>query len=448
MTRQNKTRKIWVWGSVSLLSILSVFLFGQSIHATITTLYAGDCVGGWENVNNATGTANLALDASPYDFNETNSAVVGDIISDITCSNFVGEIPLDSLPKKLTLNLYWATKIPVQVTDVSVSSSSITASTIDHQVLDGVATSVSDTTASSSVDDGIASSSDSELNLSELIPNTASVYESIERDVPVEIPTEVTPAVDQFENNTEQNLYILEEEEPETYSESSVQSFLNRITPSVFAEEIVSATTTSIEGESVIAITSTQGVLADPFLKVEYSLDNTVWHELGVVGIETFTHTFELPLGDISSWDMLRNIKIRISRLTTFNIEPSVYLDAMALTVDYSSYADLKVKPVELSNSNPSFALSLTDKTIPNVTLSGKTTGVAVYKNNASTSVLLFTTSLDQNPIDFDVEDWTPFTGYTFVSTNDVNWCSDKNLNECITDDNFQSTSTFRVIPR
>jgi hypothetical protein len=423
------SRKIG-WTIALLGSVFSIFFFGSSTQATMTTFYAGDCSGGWTGVSNATGTPSLASSAHEYDFNEFNSAVAGDIVSDITCGNFAGEIPRDSLPKKISLQLFWTHRVPVETKDI-VSTS--TASSITTEVLDGVSTSISNTPvqnveSTTSVESTSVVSPTNEvvpIDTTAQLPETKTEVE-IFSPIPTPEPVVETPA-----------------------PESTIQSFLHNFITPVFAEEI-STSSDSISTSSLsleIGTTTAPSLLSEDFVKIEFSIDGESWTKLGLVNAETFSHTFELPFEEFKDWNNLSKLQVRISRLSTFNTQPYLYLDAVAIHVDYSSYTDTKVKIVEMTNSLPTFTATSSVSSSGLVTVSSEPTGIAVYKGVATSSTLLFTTALDQNPIDIDITHFAPFDTYILVSTHNANWCSDKTLTECISDPEFIATSSFKIIP-
>ena len=55
------------------------------------------CLGGWHNAPNASGAPDLS-DATPSQFNDSNSAYVSDAIADLYCGEFNGDEPADTKP--------------------------------------------------------------------------------------------------------------------------------------------------------------------------------------------------------------------------------------------------------------------------------------------------------------------------------------------------------------
>src|SRR3989344_5833425 len=112
--------------------ITAVFVFGAVIYLAVTkaeivNFYPVACLGGWENPQNAQGRPEVGRDALPEEFNETNSAVLKNVISQIFCGNFQGEPPENSQPKKASLKFSWAVKTESEpLTDNNFSESTST----------------------------------------------------------------------------------------------------------------------------------------------------------------------------------------------------------------------------------------------------------------------------------------------------------------------------------
>lgn len=115
-------RKLWkmyhrnIFKSLPVIStvfILLIILVGQSIFikAEVVKFYPKACLGGWENTTNAEGKPDLEEDASAEEFSEKNSAVLGNIVSQIFCSDFTGGVPEGSQMKSLLLKLSWAPEL-------------------------------------------------------------------------------------------------------------------------------------------------------------------------------------------------------------------------------------------------------------------------------------------------------------------------------------------------
>ena len=91
----------------AVVAFLSLVLFLHYSTATITNLYPANCLGGWENPQNAQGEPDIGENPSPTDFTGDNSAVLRGAAAQIFCSNFQGEVPENSVPKKIHLKLSW-----------------------------------------------------------------------------------------------------------------------------------------------------------------------------------------------------------------------------------------------------------------------------------------------------------------------------------------------------
>jgi hypothetical protein len=87
----------------------SIFLsFGGHSRASVATFYADKCLGGWEGTEYAEGAPSLGDDAPIEDFTKGNSAYNSRGSSSMYCSGFSGEMPEDTVPKNVSLALFWS----------------------------------------------------------------------------------------------------------------------------------------------------------------------------------------------------------------------------------------------------------------------------------------------------------------------------------------------------
>jgi len=95
---------------ISILTIFSVSVISVSVSSTskasVAQLYAGACLGGWENPRNAEGAPQV-FDGSEEVFSASNSAILKNRMSEIFCGNFRAEVEDKSAVKKVVLKLSW-----------------------------------------------------------------------------------------------------------------------------------------------------------------------------------------------------------------------------------------------------------------------------------------------------------------------------------------------------
>lgn len=91
--------------TIFVVSLLTVFVSSTS-KASVAQLYAGACLGGWENPGNAEGAPQV-FDGSEENFNASNSAVLKNRMSEIFCGNFRAEVADKTAVKSVVLKLSW-----------------------------------------------------------------------------------------------------------------------------------------------------------------------------------------------------------------------------------------------------------------------------------------------------------------------------------------------------
>ena len=112
----------------------------------------------------------------------------------------------------------------------------------------------------------------------------------------------------------------------------------------------------------------------EDFLKVSYTLDGVNWQELGMVNKNNWQDlSFNIPVSylletelptngnEVSTLEDIKKIQIKIESLPILNETPFVYLDGMALEVEYESGTltqDMSSEPdqgvINLASSTPS----------------------------------------------------------------------------------------------
>jgi len=89
----------------------SILLFAASTRASTVSFYPSTCLGGWQNVDRASGKPDVPFD-TPEKITEDNAASVGDQVAELYCGQWKGDVPEDSLPKQFVLKLSWKLAVP------------------------------------------------------------------------------------------------------------------------------------------------------------------------------------------------------------------------------------------------------------------------------------------------------------------------------------------------
>lgn len=333
---------IFISAFFALLIILFVGIRQFSTRAEVQDLYPTTCLGNWQNVANAEGVPET-LNASSPSFSPDNSAAYDASGTEIYCGGFLP--PSFATSGQITnvgLTLVWQigdapTSSATTVTTITVSSTIITASSSDEDVVTSTTSTVSD--VSSTPDIATASSSDDATDTS-----GATTTDDVSPPPPTPTPTPT----------------------PDSTTDSSSTSFIRQLIPFAFADDadsgtISAASTTSMA--TTTAATSTMTMASDTdasntainaveqpaptpddnFLDVSYSTDGQTWISVGEVNMSNWQQfTITLPISD---WTDLQNLQIRVEGIpTTQDPVPPIYLDGMLLEVHY----DVASSPIQL----------------------------------------------------------------------------------------------------
>lgn len=306
--------------------IVLVALVKQSIviKAEMVKFYPNTCLGGWQHPENAEGEPNLSEDATAEEFSDKNSTVLGNVVSQIFCSDFTGEIPKDAEMKTLLLKLSWsqgleAPSLGESATNTIVVYPSDEVSSSIQNIIDAPASS---TLTISSEDvvlaNGTTTDETQKIQDSATAPGTSPAEQNTET---IPVSSEVTPSVPESGLPTE------------VPAESAPVSFLNQLFQYASAQGTTTDATTT---ETVINETKSS---SSEFLEVLYTLDGTEWHSLGKVSKDDWTHEFKIP---VTEWDDISKLQVSIQSLPSVDVLPKVYLDGMWLEAEYE-----KIKTLE-----------------------------------------------------------------------------------------------------
>ena len=314
---------------LGLLLASAVFYFFKPADAQTAVFYPTICLGGWQNTEKAAGAPEV-VDDSAADYNDENSASVFNSVSEIFCGGFEGEIPVDALHEKVTLNFSW------------------TLEEIEEETTPPPATEEQADESASLLDEATPEDGQGEEgggNSEPLVPS------EVEGEPEPEVPPEETQEPDQPETDPSAA------EEPVSFLENSFYSvaYAQETQPSpeasageaeeIVEEEIIEEENqeTSNEAELEVINNDKEDLLSqeisdfsDTIIEVRYTLDGEEWKSLGYVEAINNEVNFELPIEEFGTLDDLKNVQIALRTLSTFDIPPKIYLDAMWLEVEYN----------------------------------------------------------------------------------------------------------------
>lgn len=297
---QGRTFRIFV-SAFSLFAVVLLLQYVTRANAQISSFYPTSCLGGWQNVERAIGFSDASTDdASSY--NDENSASVFNSVAEIFCGGFHGEIPEDTFHKNIILKFSWAAEPPALDELINETTNESTVE-IPEEIGEEVEETLGETTVEEETQDTLESE------------NTG---EELEESEPVsEVETLPEPEVEII---------------PETQTEEPVSFIYKSFFSIAHAEEI---TEEEIVEETIPAEEGKIDVVSNTVLEVRYTLDGNEWKSLGYVSEINNDIQFELPIEEFETIADLERLQIAVRTLSTFDVTPKIYLDAMWLDVEY-----------------------------------------------------------------------------------------------------------------
>ena len=331
---------------LGLLLASAVFYFFKPADAQTAVFYPTICLGGWQNTEKAAGAPEV-VDDSAADYNDENSASVFNSVAEIFCGGFEGEIPVDALHEKVTLNFSW------------------TLEEIEEETTPPPATEEQADESASLLDEATPEDGQGEEgggNSEPLVPSEVEgepepevpPEETQEPDQPETDPSAAEEPVSFLENSFYSVAYAQETEEiteieeiTETEEETNIEETTEEEigNEEIVEEEIIEEENqeTSNEAELEVINNDKEDLLSqeisdfsDTIIEVRYTLDGEEWKSLGYVEAINNEVNFELPIEEFGTLDDLKNVQIALRTLSTFDIPPKIYLDAMWLEVEYN----------------------------------------------------------------------------------------------------------------
>lgn len=317
-----KSKIFRLFASVFILFFISLIVlllqYIEKANAQISSFYPSSCLGGWQNVDKATGPADALNEDDIFNYSDENSASVFNSVAEIFCGGFQGEIPQDALHKKVVLNFSWATEPPV--------------SEEPGEIADDEPTGVEEALEEELVEDAADESVDEPT-------------ENISGENPDEQPLEIIPEPDPATEETAEPEPLPEEENiPEAEVEEPVSFLQNYFFSLAYAEEPeeqgITENQNINEEEDISETEDEEGIdtidaLPNTIIEVQYTLDGTEWKSLGYVSEINNDIQFELPIEEFENIADLERLQIALRTLSSFDVTPKIYLDSMWLEVEY-----------------------------------------------------------------------------------------------------------------
>jgi len=331
--------------------------------ADVASFHPSTCAGGWENPSNTIGEPSLPEGASLENFTKNNSAFMSGN-SELDCSNFQGEIPNDSVPKKFTLSLSWSVDNNSIIHDDSkpaIEDDALLApSAVDGSDQIGNSIPVPDT-ASPTIDNQTSPSSSDQNGTPDIsaptIPDTQIVPVAPDQNLDSTSTntsnTDTAPSTDANNNdNTNIPAPATDNSSAPANSSDSPQSLLENL----FSLKKVFADDSSVPTDSISAsantTTNTDTSATDSFMEVFYTLDGNNWNSLGTVTMNNWQNvSFNVPL---SKWDDISQLQVSLRPVQSIDTPPAVYVDAINLNIDYGPLEDLLNPPTVLLKDSSS----------------------------------------------------------------------------------------------
>ncbi len=357
--RKNKQRQrilILALLFFTVISTLLVWGFLYSRTSADVVLTPRTCLGGWKNASYAAGAPDV-IAGNPSTYSDTNSASVSNMLADIFCGDFRGAIPKDTKPTQITVKFSWALipqSVPIEISaspqDLASSTSAVLAAPSQSVGTDSIAT----TTINSSGNPTDTITSTSSAQVPQLQPTAVHPGQDEGATTPptsvvLPVPTMVAPA--------------LPIDSVPTMTPSSPQSFIfvKKVLAWLVPERVYAETGVSVSSSSVNTDLSTTTITAlvtnstsistsvtnDAIVEVSYTLDGTLWHDLGTVSNTLKTNTFTIPVEQIAGWDDLSKLQIRVRSLSGLSASDVVYLDGMTIDASYTEIPK-EVKQTEI----------------------------------------------------------------------------------------------------
>ncbi|MFA6273743.1 MAG: hypothetical protein WC662_01135, partial [Candidatus Paceibacterota bacterium] len=337
--------------SILILIILVISFHGK---ANITRFYPANCLGGWENPEYAQRIPEVKSNEDINDFSPENSAVLNNASGQIFCGKFEGEIPTETLPKKLVLrfSLHMTDspipeKMPFDLPPV-IEEKEPTALPLEENAIQDI------------------------TEIEEIIPveNFSVEESSTEEPAPPPEPTLPSEPEQPLIENPPTEEPAPEPEPPASESPISflIESFKNISLVAQVIDALPEENLNQNENikNEIVEIKPQEEInLSEEYFEVSYTIDGKEWISLGKIGKENLENPFfEIPLEDMT-WKDIAKVQISLTSLPLFDQSPIFYLDGMWFETEYEEKEpvdtsglpkiSLKAEVIDIMDGNESF---------------------------------------------------------------------------------------------
>ena len=374
-----------------LALIFLVFNLPLKVDAQVAVFYPATCSGGWKYASQASGLPEVSFGIA---YSGSNSAILEDVLTELKCGSFAGELPIQSKHTKVTLHFSWdeestwdlveediveienGPEEEVFLEDETEGNEGATSNQESDSLL--ATSSIASTTLTSIIESNtpFATTTPSEATSSEVIilPEPMPVPE------PESAPEVKTPLPPEAVLPLPEVIIIPEVSEP-------VSWWQNLLIPNVMAEELeVPMTSQEREGVSTVEVEpeaqvrteevvakeieldNSSAVPAGARFEVRYSLDNKNWVSLGYVSEISNDLRFVFPEEVFRSIVDIEKVQVALVTLPQIDGFNRVYLDAMWLEVEYEKVLELGVytvltEPLTTFSALPTFIVGSSTST-------------------------------------------------------------------------------------
>ena len=293
--------KILLKYSSIVLFIVLVSVFSLRSRADIANFYPTNCLGNWENPQNAEGVPDVKNNSDKNNFLPSNSAVLNNTNAPLYCGNFSGEIPQDAQAKKFILRF----------SIIDLDRNSENQNTVPINPVN--TTDLNTNKSTPAIDSNTITPDQVPIPTPVLIPDPTSTS--------TPIPTsDSSPSPTPTPDTTNQN-------QPVSFSASN-------IFPKAFAQDISTVPN------------------ANDYLNVSYTINGTDWKVLGTITEANISDpSFEIPLENMN-WSDIAKIQVSVTPVVSIDKNKIFYLDGMWIESDYDKADTAKALPtIELKNS-------------------------------------------------------------------------------------------------
>ncbi len=334
-----------------LFIVIHIYTKAVPAEAASSTYYPSFCLGGWQSPQHASGPASVGADAQPSDFTIQNSAFLESTVgSQIFCGYFNAKA-VKNAPKKAVITFDWsmafgdaATTSANDPDSYSTDGQHLVAPATGFNIPNSQAptttqyiqlpTNQNQAAASDALSTSAASSTPAQATATTTTdsaqtpaPGAQPATSTLPAPVPQPEGTTVISNPDAEIAPAQQQTAPTPSADQGTSTSTGPQS---RAVIKAVQDALLSYLASTANAAEVPAPTFTSG----DFLDVSYSFDGIRWTSIGKVNRSNWKgYSVEIP---VRSWDDVKHMQVMVSALPTIDEKPDIYLDSIALNVQYS----------------------------------------------------------------------------------------------------------------